>query len=147
MRAQRDLCAAFFAGDVERVHAGALQRINRLQQQGRFANAGVTANEHHAAFNHAAAEHAVELFLAGGVALHIDRFDLRQRCDFGGGCQALRQRAAKAVFARGASVGNGFNQGVPGAAAGAFAHPAWAAGTAFGAAVSRLVFGHDAKCA
>ncbi len=124
-----------------------MQRIDRLQQQSRFANAGVTANEHHTAFDDATAQHAVQLVLAGGVALYIDRLDLRQRRDFGCGRQTLRQRTAKAVFACGTGVGNGFDQRVPGTAAGAFAHPARAAGTAFGAAVSRLVFGHDAKCA
>ena len=52
----------------------ALQGVHGLQQQGGFANARVAANQHHAAFHDAAAQHAVQLVDAAGVR-HILRLD------------------------------------------------------------------------
>ena len=63
-RAQRHLGAALLAGDVEHL-GGARQRVERLQQQRRLADARVAADQHHAAGDDAAAEHAVELVDAG----------------------------------------------------------------------------------
>jgi hypothetical protein len=64
--------------------AAALKRIQRLQQQGGFANARVAADQHHAALDHAAAQHPVQVLMAGGGARHIDRIDLAQGGHFGG---------------------------------------------------------------
>ena len=83
-RAQRDLGAAFLAGDVERGHLRALQAVERLQQQGRLADAGIAADQHHAAFDDAAAQHPVELADAGGRALDLAGLDVGQRGHLGG---------------------------------------------------------------
>ena len=55
------------------------QRVDRLQQQRALADAGVAADQHHAAGDDAAAEHAVELLLAGGRARDLGGVDLGQR--------------------------------------------------------------------
>jgi hypothetical protein len=70
------LGAAFFARHIQGVHAAALQGVHRLQQQGGFANARIAADQHHAAFDHATAQHPVQLIDAGGVALEVCRLDL-----------------------------------------------------------------------
>ena len=64
LRAQRDLRAGFLAADIER---GPLARDfgQRLQQQRRFADAGIAADQHHAARDEAAAQHAIEFADAG----------------------------------------------------------------------------------
>ncbi len=54
------------------------QRIDRLQQQRALADARIAADQHHAATDDAAAEHAVEFLLAGRRALDIGRIDLGQ---------------------------------------------------------------------
>jgi hypothetical protein len=43
----------------------------RLQQQRALADAGVAADQHHAAGDDAAAQHAVQLVQAGGRARHV----------------------------------------------------------------------------
>ena len=50
--------------------------VERLQQERGLADAGVAADQHHAAFDHATAQHPVQLVDAGGVALKVGRFDL-----------------------------------------------------------------------
>ena len=75
-RAQCHLCATFFAGHVQGGFALTLQRIQRLQQQGGFTDAGVAADQHHTALHHATAQHAVELFMAGGGAVDIAGLDV-----------------------------------------------------------------------
>ena len=96
-RAQRHLGRRLFARHIQGGHAAALQTVHGLQQQGGLANAGVSANQHHAAVDHAATEHPVELFLAGGGARHVVGFDVRQHCHFGTGCEC--GHAGVAVFA------------------------------------------------
>ena len=82
-RAQRHLRSALLARHIQRVAARNLQRVQRLQQQRRFADTGVAANEHYAALNDAAAQNPVELFVAGRRTLHLGRFDVAQRRDCG----------------------------------------------------------------
>ena len=83
-RAQRDLLRRLLAGDVEHRPAGR-QRRERLQQQRRLADARVAADQHHAALDQAAAEHAVELVderrqRAGTPRLHLfQRLHRRRR--------------------------------------------------------------------
>ena len=117
-RAQRDLRAALLAGHVERRHLRVASASSRLQQQRALADARVAADQHHAAFDDAAAEHAVELFLAGGRAREVGRFDLGQ----GRHRLALRQRL-EAVLRRRGALGHGFFQRVPGIAVRALAQP------------------------
>ena len=88
-RAQRHLRAAFLAGDVEHLHLPPTALSGRLQQQRALADAGVAADQHHAAADDAAAEHAVELVLAGGRARHLGDVDLAER--------GHRLRAARAT--------------------------------------------------
>ena len=75
-RAQRHLGAAFFAGDVQGIFARALQRVERLQEQGGFSDAGIPADQNHAAFHNAAAQNPVKLFVSGGCALDIAGLDV-----------------------------------------------------------------------
>jgi hypothetical protein len=97
-RAQGHLCARFFARHIQRGHRQA-QLVQRLQQQRAFANAGVAADQHHAAFHHATAQHAVQLVQAGGQALEVGRVNVGQR---GHGCAAASE--AKRFLAAGAAV-------------------------------------------
>ena len=78
-RAQRDLGTAFLARDIQRGQADAVQRVHGLQQQGGLADAGIATNQHHAAFDNAAAQHAVQLLDAAGRARHVLGLDGRQR--------------------------------------------------------------------
>ena len=118
--------------------AGALGR-QRLQQQGRLADARVAADQHHATGHDAAAEHPVQFLLAGGRAFIVAGLDLGQR----------RHRLASgqrlvAVLAAATGLGGGFGQGVPGAAVRAFAQPLGVGAAAFGAGVDALGGGHGA---
>jgi hypothetical protein len=139
-RAQRHLRATLLAGDIQRAFTAALQRVQRLQQQRGFANAGVAANQHHAAFDDAAAQHPVQLFNAGGAAFHIRGFNVGQRGHRGG----FGQRG-KTVLGGRIAFGYRLDQGVPGIALRAFAQPLGADATAFGAGVYRFVFGHGSN--
>ena len=78
-RAQCHLRAAFFAGHIQRLLPGTLQCVQRLQQEGGFADAGVAAYEHHAAFHNAATQNPVELVMAGGRVSHVGGLDVGQR--------------------------------------------------------------------
>ena len=64
LRAQRDLLDRFLAGDVQGP-ARSADRGHRLQQQRRLADAGIAAEQDHAAGDEAAAQHAVEFLDAG----------------------------------------------------------------------------------
>ena len=78
-RARSATCAPLSSPVTYSTFIRARQRIQRLQQQRALADARVAADQHHAAGDDAAAEHAVELFHAGRRALDIGRLDLRQR--------------------------------------------------------------------
>ena len=134
---QCDLGAAFLARHVEGFLAGALQRIERLQQQRGLADTGIAADQHHAAFDDATAQHAVQFVLAGRRAVHVGGFDVGQRGDLRG----LRQ-GGKAVLGRGGTLGHGFDQRVPGIAVRALAQPLGAGAAALVAGVDGFVLGH-----
>ena len=68
--------ATFFARDVKGAQAFALQSVQGLQQQGGFANAGVAANQHHAALHNAPAQGAVEFVQARGGAVNVGGLDV-----------------------------------------------------------------------
>ena len=76
---QSHLRAGFFACYIKRALAAALQTVQRLQQQGGFANARIAADQHHTAFDHAAAHYAIEFILTGRCAIHLLRFDVAER--------------------------------------------------------------------
>ena len=65
MGAHRHLLQGLLPGDVQGFHPFR-QFAEGLQQQRRFARAGVAANQDRAARHHAAAQHAVKFFKAGG---------------------------------------------------------------------------------
>ena len=77
-RAQGHLGTAFFACDIKRVHAFALQCIQGLQQQSGLADARIATDQNHAAFHHTAAQSAVELFDARGAAVDVGGFNVTQ---------------------------------------------------------------------
>ena len=142
-RTQRDLGATFFTRDIQRGQACALQRIHGLQQQRGFADAGVAANEHHTAFDHAAAKHAVQLLNTAGRTCHILRFNGVQWGDgLGVGHARIALWCAEAVLAARRRLRHAFDQAVPGAAAGALAQPARRGAATFIAGVDGFLFGH-----
>ena len=85
--AQPHLRHRFFAGDIDRAVAGAGERGRDLDQQGRFADAGIARHQQHRAAHEAAAGDAVELGDAGrqargllrvaGQRLELERRPLR----------------------------------------------------------------------
>jgi hypothetical protein len=136
-RAQRDLLARFLAADVERRRARRQVR-QRLQQQRRFADARVAADQHHAAGHQPAAQHAVEFLDAGGRARLLARADLGQHAQLAGAAHV--GQGGEARGRRG--FGDGLDQRVPGTAAGALPLPLGRAGAAFGTGVEGFLFGH-----
>src|SRR5262249_48453120 len=134
-----DLRAAFLAGDVEHLHLRA-QRIHRLQQQRRLADARVAADQHDAAGDDAAAEHAVQLLEAGGRACDLRGVDLAQR----GHRLAARERLETILAAR--AFRDALDQRVPRAAVRAAPQPLGRRAAAFVAREESLVLGHARDC-
>jgi len=64
--AQPHLGGSFFTGDVDGAVAGAGERGASLDQQGRFADAGIAGHQDHRAAHETAAGDAVEFIQAGG---------------------------------------------------------------------------------
>ena len=60
-RARRSLAGALFAGDVEALELPRRERRERLEEQRGFPDAGIAADERHAAKDNAAAEDTIEL--------------------------------------------------------------------------------------
>lgn len=75
MGAHRHLLQGLLPGDVQGFHPFR-QFAEGLQQQRRFARAGVAANQDRAARHHAAAQHAVKFFKAGGETRQRLRADI-----------------------------------------------------------------------
>ena len=71
--AQPHLRDRLLAGDVDHAVAGLRERGGRLDQQRRFADAGIAADQQHRAAHEAAAGDAVELGHAGGKARRVLR--------------------------------------------------------------------------
>ena len=71
--AQPHLRHRFFARDVDGAMAGARQRRGGLDQQRRFADAGIAAHQQHRAAHKAAAGDAVEFGDAGGQPRRVMR--------------------------------------------------------------------------
>ena len=139
-RAQRHLGTAFFAGDVEHVHPRADSASTRLQQQGGLADARVAADQHHAAGDDAAAEHAVE-FLDGRWACARHR-PPRSRDSVATGCDCASDW--KRFFAgASATVSSSVFQALQ---LRALAEPLGAGAAAFGAGVEGLFLGHGGDC-
>ena len=115
-----------------------MQRIQRLQQQRGFAYARVTADQHHPAFNDAAAQHAVQLLMAGGAAFDFIGLDIGQDRYLGGGAQGGETVPGLALLG-----GDTLNQAVPGAAGRALAQPLGTGAAAIGTHELGFFFGHD----
>jgi len=82
-RAQRHLRAALLAGDVEGALPQRCSESSACSKQRGLADAGVAADQHHAALHHATAQHAVQFLVAGGGALHVLGFDVGEHRDLG----------------------------------------------------------------
>ncbi|MNN02734.1 hypothetical protein D3C81_1154020 [compost metagenome] len=133
LRTQGDLRAGFFAADIE--HAALPGQVGqRLQQQRGLADAGIAADQHHAARHQPAAQHAVELVDAAGKARHVGSVDLGQLAHHG----RCRQRLE--ALGRG-RLGHRFHQRVPLLAMRALAGPARGGAAAFGTGVDGLGLG------
>jgi len=130
------------AGDVQHRQFGRHLR-HCLQQQGRLADARVTADQHHRALDQATAEHTVELADAGadpavlGLLHVLQRGDLR-RIDLARPTRPARRRR----LGRRRALQHDFRQRVPGVALGALALPLAEFGAAFIADVGGAGFGH-----
>ena len=120
------------AADVERL-ARRRQVGQRLQQQGGFADAGIAADQYHAALDQAAAEDAIELDQAGGDARRRARPHLGQAVHATSGGERLETARL--------ALGGRFDQGVPGQAMRTLALPLRALAAAFGADVEGFVLG------
>ena len=124
------------AADVERLRLPR-QAVQRLQQQGALADAGVAADQHHAAGHQAAAEHAVKFIDAGRQAFHLGGFDRRER-----GHRLRPGQRLEAVAGAAGGLGHRLHQGVPGLALRALAQPARGVAAALAADVNVLLLGH-----
>ena len=138
LRSQPDLLERLLARDVTGRNSRREIR-ERSQQQRRFADAGIAADQHDAARHEAAAEHAVELAETRRQPLDgadVDAIETRE-LDLAGVLRALgtlRQR-------------DGFGQRVPGAAIGALALPLRLLPAAIAAGVDRSRLRHGARIA
>ena len=97
--AQAGLLDRFFAGDVQHAPAVSRQGGRRLQQQRRFADAGITADQDRRGGHEATAQHPVQLGDAGGAARRrlggageVDECDTPTRSALGGRAGALGNR-------------------------------------------------------
>jgi len=134
--AHRHLLLGFLAGHVERrVMLG--YGAERLQQDGRLADAWVATDQHDRAVHQAAAEHAVQLARCCGEARYFLDADFGQGPDVGLlACPASAARWWRSTF------DEGFHQGIPGTAIAALAGPFRKGRAAFGAAIHALGLGH-----
>src|SRR5205814_1449460 len=137
--AQPDLVDRFFAGDVGRRAAARGEGGGRLQQQGRFADPGIAADEDRRAGNQAAAADPVELGDAGQsprrsgrLAAQADKIDCWAAAAACGAAEALWRSAARHLL----------DEAVPGAAGLAPPHPFRRNGAALLAGVAGLRLGH-----
>ena len=138
LAAQFDLPGRFLGGDVEDWTALG-ETVDRLQQQGRFADPGITADEDEGAGDDPAAEDAVELGDAAANAVGLARHHLFQALGAGEGGRRSRGAATRR---------NGhrfFGETVPGAAIGALAEPFRGLKAALLAGKESFLF-HDRQC-
>ncbi len=91
---------------------------------------GIAADQHHAAGDQAATEHAVELVETGGLAGFFAGFERGQGLQPAG---LAGERGEAAARSRRCGLEHGFDKGVPGLALRALALPAHGLRTAFGA--------------
>src|SRR6266550_1112992 len=137
--AQPDLVDRFFAGDVGRRAAARGEGGGRLQQQGRFADPGIAADEDRRAGNQAAAADPVELgdagqtpWRSGRLAAQADKIDCWAAAAACGAAEALWRSAARHLL----------DEAVPGAAGLAPPGPFRREGAALLAGVAGLRLGH-----
>ncbi len=139
-RAHGHLLLRLLAGNVQRRET--LSDIAQgLQQDGRLADAGVAADQHHRTIDQATTEYPVELAGGGRETRNFLDADLGQGLDIG-----LVPGPTGAPTGRGA-LDHGFHQGVPGAALTTLPRPLGKGGAALGAAVHAFCLGHcDRSC-
>ena len=118
--AQRHLRRRFFAAHIK--HRQLLRQMGqRLQQQRRFADTRITADQHHRARHQTTAEHAIKFVGAGGVARHLGRNHGVEPLHAGAG---RKRRKAVARHRRARRLDHRFLERIPGAAVRALAGPA-----------------------
>ncbi len=134
--AQAHLGDRFLAGDIDGAVAVARHSGGRLQQHGRFADAGVAGHQQHRAAHQAAAGDAIEFGDAGGQARSLMRL---------AGERLEREQAALAGFAAGTggTFGAFLGERVPLAAGFALALPAAEGGAAVLADEAEAALGHE----
>ena len=144
-RTQLDLPHRFLAGDIQ--HAAALGYLAaQLEQDGRFADARLAADQRHAAQHDAAAQHPVQFADAGyNAAFFLGGADVFQlQCGQAGLAGRTRRGGCPAGGRFGRFGHHVLGHGVPGAAGRAASQPAGAGLAAVGADVDgfQLVFWH-----
>jgi hypothetical protein len=125
-------------GDIERRHA--LGEVAQgLQENGRFTDAGVAADQHDRAVHQSATQHAIKFTGSGGKTWDFLDADFGQGLDL----RLLPGPAGTPAGRRGtAALDHGFGQGVPGSALAALASPLGESRAALGAAIHALGLGH-----
>ena len=118
LTAESDLSNRFLAGDIEHLAVVVGQAAQGLQHEGGFADAGITADQHQAAFHQPAAQNPVELPHERLAALFGFQIHLVDGDRFRGG------RKGPARCTRNRRRSGGFHHGVPLFAFRAAAHPA-----------------------
>jgi hypothetical protein len=140
LAARSDLGQAFLAGHVEPAHA-LPERAEHLQQQGRFTDAGIAADQHHRAGDESAAEHTIEFGDTGRAALFgFGRHARQLRHLRRARCAGITAARCACRFHR--RLHDEFGQRVPGAAVDTLALPLRMLGAAFAADVGGFSFGH-----
>ncbi len=133
-----DLGQRFLTGHVQRRQT-LRQAGQRLQQQGRFADAGITPDQHHRALHQPPAKHPIQLTDAGRYPRLDADTDILQRGDLG--AIGTPSPAAMAHRSAGASrLDHELGQRVPGATLATLALPFREAGPALTTDMSGLRF-------
>jgi hypothetical protein len=132
-RAHGDLLARFLAADVEHI-ARRTKAASACSSSVLLPIPGSPPISTTPPADQPAAERAIELADAGRQAIFFARFDGRERLQ---SCRAAKRREAPLLASRG-SFGDGLDERVPDAAAGALPLPLGGAGTALGTRKNRL---------
>ena len=146
---QLDLERGFLARHVECRSARRLQSRGHLEQQGGLPGPRLTAQEHHGAGHHSAAEHEVELAKSGAPPLFLGSRDVAESCGHDSGTDlAAAASLAEATLVCGGRDGRGrhlLHEAVPFPATVAAPAPPRVLGAAFSTAIDGLSLCHDEK--
>ena len=136
LRSQGNLVGRFLSADIQCLCAG-MNIGQSLQQQGRFSDSRITANQHHPTPNQTAPQHAIKLRHTGFQTRKVARLYRVEAYNLSTGRQGLK---TSGPFAGGFL--NAFRQGVPFQAVRALPLPFAGLPTALGTNVDGRIFSH-----